>query len=356
MSDAELREVKCVLGEHREVGNISPSSAPVASPILFARKPDGTLGFCIDYHRLKAVTENDRYPLPHIDEVLRLVFGSKILSKIDIHQTFHSVEIEEKSRPLRTFRTTFGAWQWNVMPFCLSNAPSTWQRVINDTLFEGLGSFCCAYVGDIIIWSPSVEQHRRDVRTLLQRLQDEGRSINVEKCEFDVEKTRYLGHIMSTSGIRPHPREVQALLDWPVPKTTKEVHQFHGLGSYYRGYREWFARIAMPLTELLKKDAPFLWSPACQEAFNGLRSTLAITVMRHHFYPSIPTTVTTDAADGCLGAAMHQARLAGPSYPRPVAFMFKTMIPAELNYFIHDKELLAIVRALEEWEPELLSL
>ena len=182
MSDAELREVKRVLDEHCEAGNISPSSAPVTSPVLFARKPNGMLRFYIDYRRLNAVTKKDHYPLPRIDEVLRLVLGSKILSKIDIHQAFHSVEIEEKSRPLTTFRTTFGAWQWNVMPFGLSNSPSTWQRVNNDTLFEGLGSFCCAYIDDIIIWSPSVEQHRRDVRTVLQRLRDEGLSINVEKC------------------------------------------------------------------------------------------------------------------------------------------------------------------------------
>ena len=197
------------------------------------------------------------------------------------------------------------------MSFGLSNAPSTWQRVINDTLFEGLGSFCCAYLNDIIIWSPSVEQHRRDVRTVLQRLRDKGLSINIQKCEFDVEVTHYLGHILSTSGIRPDPCKAQALLDWPVPKTTKEVHQFHGLGSYYRGYIEGFAQIAKPLTDLMKKDTPFLWSPACQEAFNGLRSTLASAVMRQNFDLSLPTTVTTDAADGCLGAAMHQAQLAG---------------------------------------------
>ena len=242
------------------------------------------------------------------------------------------------------------------MPFGLSNAPSTWQRVINDTHFEGLGSFCCAYVADIIIRSPSVEQHRLDLRTVLQPLREERLSINVEKCEFDVEETRYLGLILSTSGIRPDPRKVQALLDWPVPMTTKEVHQFHSLESYYGGYIEGFARIAKPLTELMKKDAPFLWSPPYQEVFNGLRSTLASAVMRHHFDPSLPTMVTTDAADGCLGAAMHQARLVGSSHPRPVAFMSKTMILAELNYFIHDKELLAIVGALEEWEPQLASL
>ena len=106
----------------------------------------------------------------------------------------------------------------------------------------------------------------------------------------------------------------------------------------------------------MKKDAPFLWSPACQEAINGLRSTLASAVMRPHFDPSLPTTVATEATDGCLGAAMHQAQLAGLSHPQPVAFVSKTMIPAELTYFIHDKALLAIVRALEEWEPELLSL
>ena len=106
----------------------------------------------------------------------------------------------------------------------------------------------------------------------------------------------------------------------------------------------------------MKKDTPFLWSRACQEAFNGLRSTLASAVMGHYFDPSLPTTVTMDTADGCLGAAMHHARLPGPSYPGPVAFMFMTMFPAELNYFIYDKEFLPIVRALEEWEPELLSL
>ena len=106
----------------------------------------------------------------------------------------------------------------------------------------------------------------------------------------------------------------------------------------------------------MKKDIPFLSSPACQEAFNGFRSTLASAVMLQHFDPSLPTTVTTDAAEGFLGAAINQARLAGPSYPRPVAFMSRTMISAERNYFIHHKELRAIVRALEEWEPELLSL
>ena len=229
MFDAKLREVKLVLDEHCEAGNITPSSAPIPSLVLFATKPNGTLRFCIDCPRLNPMTEKDRYPLPHIDEVLRLVLGSKILSKIDIHQAFHGVEIEEKSRPLTTFRTTFGAWQWNIMPCGFSNASSTWQRVINDTLFEGLGSFCCAYVDDIIIWSPSVEQHCQDVRTVLQRLRDEGLSINVEKYEFDTEETPYLGHVLSTSGIRPDPRKVQALLYCPVPKTTKEVHQFHGI-------------------------------------------------------------------------------------------------------------------------------
>ena len=216
MSDAEIREVKRDQDEHRKAGNRSPSSATVASPILFARKPNGILRFCIDYRPLYAVTEKDRYPLPRIDEVLPLVLGSKILTKIDILQAFHALEIEEKSRPLMTLHKTIDAWQWNVMPFGMSNAPSTWQRVINDTLFEGLGSFCCAYVDDIIIWSPSVEQHHRDIWTILQPLRDEGLSISVEKCEFDVKENHYLGHVLSTSGIRPDPRKVQALLDWPV--------------------------------------------------------------------------------------------------------------------------------------------
>ena len=144
MSNAILREVKLLLDEQREAGNISPSSATIASPVFFARKPNGTLRFCIDYHPLNAVRKKDRYPLPRIDEVLRLVLGSKVLSNIHIHKAFHGVEIGEKSRPLTTFRTTFGAWQWNVTSFGFSNAPSTWERVINDTLFEGLRIFCRA--------------------------------------------------------------------------------------------------------------------------------------------------------------------------------------------------------------------
>ena len=137
-------------------------------------KPIGRLRFCINYSWLNAVTEKDRYRLPHIDEVLRLVLGSRIRLKIDIHRAFQGVEIEEKSRLFKTFRhgTAFGAWQWNVMPFGLSNDHSTWQRVINDTLFEGLGSFCSAFVDDIINWSPSVEQHHRHVQTVLQCRRD----------------------------------------------------------------------------------------------------------------------------------------------------------------------------------------
>ena len=113
-----------------------------------------------------------------------------------------------------------------------------------------------------------------------------------------MQETGYLGHILSTSGIRPDPRKDQALLDWPIARTSKEVHQFHGLWSHYRGYKEGFARIAKPLTQLIKKDLMFVWSPECQEAFDGLRSTLTNAVMRHHFDPSLPTTITTDAADG----------------------------------------------------------
>ena len=112
--------------------------------------------------------------------------------------------------------------------------------------------------------------------------------MNVEKCKFDVKEKHYPGLILSISGIRPDHHKVQALLDWPVPRTAKEWHQFHGLGSYYWGYIEGFARIAKPLTELMKKDAMFVWSPECQHAFDGLRSTLTNAVMRHHFDLSLP--------------------------------------------------------------------
>ena len=170
---------------------------------------------------------NAQVTLPDVGIIYQIPQMHKMLTSRPVRpgcRLLHRMEVSTSR-----CRVFFLMWQWNVMPFGLHNAPSTWQHVINDTLFEGLGSFCCAYVDDIIIWSPSEKQHHLDVRTVLQRLRDEGLSINVEKCEFDVQVTRYLGHIRSTSGIRPDPRKVQALVDWPVPRTTKEVHQFHGL-------------------------------------------------------------------------------------------------------------------------------
>ena len=350
MSDDELREVKHYLDENLANGNISPSSAPIASPVLFARKADGSLRFCIDFRKLNAITQKDRYPLPRIDEVLRLVIGAKYLSKIDIRLAFHRVAVALKSRPLTTFRTAYGAYQCNVMPFGLSNAPSTWQRVINDALFEGLGSFCCAYVDDILIWSKSLGEHRRDVRRVLETLRRHGFRINVDKCDFHVQETKYLGHILSTTGVRPDPDKIKVLLDWETPRNLKEVQAFHGLGNYYRKNIGNFARIARPLTNLMKKEAPFAWTPECETSFTTIKRHLADAAMQYHFDPKLPTVLAADASDGTTGAALHQLHPGPDQKPilRPIAFSSKTMLMAELNYPIYDKELLAIIRALEE--------
>ncbi|XP_044723724.1 reverse transcriptase (RNA-dependent DNA polymerase) domain-containing protein [Hirsutella rhossiliensis] len=256
----------------------------------------------------------DRYPLPLIEETLRSLSKPKWLTKLDVIAAFHKIRVEEGDEWKTAFRTRYGLYEWLVTPFGLTGAPATFQRYINHTLRDFLDEFCSAYIDDILIYSSgSLADHRNKVRQVLARLRDAGLQIDIDK---------------SGKGIRVDPEKVQAIQQWQRPRSVKGVRSFLGFANYYRQFIPRFSNIAAPLTALTKKDAVFAWSKECDKAFEELKALLTRGAL------------SQKGDDGIM---------------RPVAFFSKKNAPAECNYPIHDKELLAIIRCLEHWDAELRS-
>ncbi len=351
MSQDELRVLRKYLDEHLQKGFIRPSQSPIASPVLFAKKPGGGLRFCVDYRGLNAVTIKNRYPLPLIRETLNRLSRAKYFTKLDIIAAFNKIRIAEGQEWMTAFRTRFGLFEYLVAPFGLCNAPATFQHYINDVLFEFLDQFCTAYIDDILIYSDTLEEHKIHVRSVLSKLREAGLQVDITKCEFHVQEVKYLGLIVSTKGISMDPDKVQAVTEWPTPRNIKDVQAFLGFANFYRRFIQGFSRKVRVLTNLTKKEVQFDWTPRCQEAFELLKKAFVSAPILALFDPELECIVETDASDFVTAGILSQKGKDG--LLRPVAYFSRKHSPAECNYEIYDKELLAIIRAFEEWRPEL---
>ena len=349
-SAEELEAAKKYIVENLAKGFIVSSSSPFASPILMARKPDGGLRFCVDYRKLNALTKKDRYPLPLIDESLERLSKAKIFTKLDIRQGFHRIRIHPDSEELTTFRTRYGSYKYKVMPFGLTNGPATFQRFINETFVDYLDSFLTAFIDDLLIYSDNEIEHQEHVKKVLDKLREAGLQASIDKCEFHVKRTKYLGFIISTDGIEADPSKTEVIRNWGIPTTVKGVQSFLGFCNFYRRFIREFSRIARPLNNLMRNNVPFVWTKDCGQAFTRLKESLASTPVLRYYSPDLPTRMETDASDGVVAGVLSQF-FDGDWHP--VAYYSKTVSAPELNYEIHDKEMLAIIRALEEWRAEL---
>ena len=352
-STVELKATKQYLIDNLDKGFIEPSQAPYASPVLFVKKPNGSLRFCIDYRKLNALTKKDRYPLPLIDETLARISSAKVFTKLDIRQAFHRIRMDPNSEELTTFRTRYGAYKCKVLPFGLTNGPATYQRYMNDVLFDYLDDFCTAYLDDILIYSDNELEHTDHVRKVLLRLRTAGLQADILKCEFGVTRTKYLGFIISTKGVEVDPEKVQVVHDWKEPRTVKGIQSFLGFCNFYRRFIPGYSNIAKPLIQLTHLNVPFQFDQNCQEAFNELKLRMTSAPILRHYNPSYESMLETDASDGVVAGVLSQLCPDGEWHP--VGYFSKTMDPAEYNYEIHDKEMLAIVRSLSHWRADLQS-
>jgi hypothetical protein len=353
MSRDELLVLRKTLTEMLDKGFIRVSNSSAAAPVLFVKKPGGGLRFCVDYRALNKITKKDRYPLPLIYETLRAIGHAKYFTKLDVIAAFHKIRIAEGDEWMTAFRTRYGLFEWMVTPFGLANAPSTFQKYINWCLRDYLDEFCSAYVDDILIYTDgTLEEHRSHVDKVLVRLREAGLQIDIDKCEFEVQSTKYLGFIIEVGkGLRMDPEKLAAIRDWEAPTTVKGVRGFLGFANFYRRFIDGFSDRVRALTELTQKGRAFKWSDEADRAFHELKKLFVEAPVLAFFDFDRQTRIETDSSGWCTGATMLQLQRSGLWLP--VAFFSKKNSPAQCNYEIHDKELLAVMNALEEWKAEL---
>ena len=257
-STEELKATKQYLIDNLNKGFIANSSSPFASPVLFVQKPNGSLRFCVDYRKLNSLTRNDPYPIPRIDELISRVSRAKVFTKLDIRQAFHRIRMDPDSEEYTTFRTRYGAYKCKVLPFGLCNGPATFQRYMNDVLIDYLDDFCIAYLDDILIYSEDPLEHDGHVHKVLDRLREAGLQVDIKKSEFSVQRTKYLGYILTTNGLEIDPDKVEPLRNWIRPDTVTGVKSYLGFCGFYRQFIRNFGLIAKPLTTITRPIEPFI--------------------------------------------------------------------------------------------------
>jgi hypothetical protein len=239
------------------------------------------------------------------------------------------------------------------MPFGLTNAPASFQHFINDALRPFLDRFATAYLDDILIYSETLEEHKDHVRQILQRLTEHGLHLKPEKCEFFKDEVKYLGLIIGREGIKMDPEKMKTVRDWPTPENLHDVRSFLGFANFYRRFIRAYSAIVRPLTALTRKEVRWRWGPEEQEAFDTLKEAFSSGPILQRFDYDKDIILETDASDYVSAGVLSQYGDDGLLHP--VAFYSKKHSPAESNYEIYDKELMAIVRCFEEWRAELQS-
>ena len=240
-------------------GIIRKSTSPWASPVVIVDKKDGTYRICIDYRKLNKVTKPDAFPLPRIDDMLESFGGAQWFTTLDLASGYWQVEMNAEDVEKTAFVTPFGLYEFLVMPFGLSYAPATFQRLMNRVLQEFLGDFVAVYLDDVIIFTKGTfEQHMDHLQQVFEALRITNLKIKLKKCHFCLPNIHFLGHVVGRDGIKPDPGKIEKVKNYPIPTNLTELRAALGLFSYYRKFIKDFSRIAKPMNVLLKKDIPYV--------------------------------------------------------------------------------------------------
>lgn len=348
LSRPERETMELYIKDSLATGLIRPSSSPVAAGFFFVDKKDKTLRPCIDYRGLNDITIKNKYPLPLIDSAFEPLHKATIFSKLDLRNAYHLVRIRQGDEWKTAFNTPLGHFEYLVMPFGLTNAPSVFQALVNDVLRDMLNKFVFVYLDDILIFSSNLSEHIQHVRLVLQRLLDNKLFVKAEKCQFHAAKVNFLGFVIEQGQLKADPEKVKAVAEWPIPETRKQLQRFLGFANFYRRFIKDYSRKAAPLTKLTSTSIPFRWSPEAETAFITLKDFFISAPVLSHPDPSRQFVVEVDASDTGVGAVLSQ-RSPEDHKLHPCAFFSRRLSSAERNYDIGNRELLAVVLALQEW-------
>ncbi|GJS25791.1 retrotransposon protein, putative, ty3-gypsy subclass [Tanacetum coccineum] len=312
----------------------APYRMAPGAPVLFVKKNDGSMRLCIDYRELNRITIRNRYPLPRIDDLFDQLQGAKYFSKIDLRSGYHQLRVREQDISKTAFRMRYGHYEFLVMPFGLTNAPAVFTDLMNRIFHEYLDKFVIVFIDDILVYSKSEEEHERHLRIVLEILRQKKLYAKFLKCEFWLQQVAFLGHIVSADGIIMDPSKVEAITKWPRPTTVTEVRSFLGLAGYYRRFVEGFSRLALPLTQLMRKGEKFVWTDERQESFEELKRRLVSAPILTLPSGSGGFQIYSDASKKGLGCVLMQ-------HGKVIAYASRQLKPYEVNYPTHDLELAA---------------
>lgn len=252
MSPEEHEELRRQVEDLLIKGYVCESLSPCAVPALLIPKKDRSWRMCVDSRAINKITTRYRFPIPRLDDLLDQIGKASIFTKLDLKSGYHQIRIRPGDEWKTTFKTREGLFEWLVMPFGLSNVPSTFMRVMNQALRPFIGRFVVVYFDDILIFSTNMTEHLSHLREVLLSLRKEKLFIARQKCEFGASEVLFLGYVVSANGLHVDPQKVEAVASWPTPTTISEVRSFHGLASFYRRFVHNFSAIMAPITDCMK--------------------------------------------------------------------------------------------------------
>ncbi len=326
-------------------GIIRPSRSPYNSPIwVVPKKSEGDKQYrmVIDYRKFDSATMADRYPIPEISEVISNLGESKFFSVLDLKSGFHQIPLKESDIEKTAFSIKGGKYEFTRLPFGLKNAPSIFQRALDDILREHIAKYCYVYIDDIIIFSRTEDEHLNHIKKVFATLEEANIKVQLDKCKFFKKEVEFLGYIISPNGIKTNPAKVETIANFPQPATLKELRSFLGMSGYYRRFIRDYAKLAKPLTSLLRGEEGrisknksskvniFLNEDAIR-AFNNIKLSLTsedIVLAYPDYNKSFQ--LVTDASKFALGAVLSQDS-------RPLAFISRTLSKAEEHYAANEK-------------------
>ena len=281
-----------------------------------------------------------------MNELQDRIQGARVFTKIDLKAGLHLIRVKEEHEWKPAFRTRYGRYEYSVMTFGLRNGPAIFNDAMEIIFRDMLDRALCIYMNEFLIYSETEEEHTQIVLEVLRRLKENNLAIAPDKCVWHASRVELLGYIISVEGIEMALDRIETILEWPKHECKQDIQMFLGFANFCRRFFVGFATQMKPITDLLRNGVPYEWSHECAEAFQDFKDQVTKAPMLKDFESMCQIVVETDASDFAIGALHSQVN---DGRLHPIAFYSRKMHKAEINYDIHDKELLAIVAALKEW-------
>ena len=330
-------------------GVVEPSTSPWNSPVVMVQKQNGEVRLCLDSRKLNSVSKSDAYPMPYIPQILDQLRNARYLSSIDLSSSYWQIPFDSKESAEKTAFTVprRGLFQYKVMCFGLVGASATMQRCMDSLFGPEFDNKVYCYQDDIIIIAENFNEHITLLNRVYEKLKYANFTINMKKSKFCRKELKYLGYLVDRHGLRTDPDKVKVILNYPTPKKPKDIKVFLGMAGWYRRFIKDFSKIARPLCKLTSKNTKFQWSEEAENSFTELKSALVSAPILKSPDFTKQFSIHTDASAYAIGAVLTQDH---DGFDHPIAYLSRSLTKNEINYSTTERELLAVIFALEQFQ------